>query len=113
MIEMQQHVLDMIKRQRNFILLALSNPAEGQDEAYKTWFTGPLRAQLLAREDVLRARFYQADSVDITMGRFPALPMKHLAILDISVDHTELAESLIDAIQDAHANEGSAKEVAT
>jgi len=113
MIEMQQHVLDLVKRQRNFILLVLSNPAEGQGEAYKAWFTGPFRALLVAREEVLRARLYQADSVDITIGRFPALPMKHLALLDVSVDHADLAESLIDAIQGAHSKEASAKEAAT
>jgi len=114
MIEMQQHVLEMVKRQRNFILLSLSNPADGQDDVYKAWFTGAFRDQVLAREEVLRARFYQADSVDITIGRFPALPMKHLAILDVSVDHAELAEPLIDALQTAHANEACAnKDVAT
>lgn len=114
MAELNQYAVDLVRTsQPSFLLLVLGNAAAGKDADFVAWFKDSFTDRLQRLPAVWRARVYARDSVDVTWGRFPLVPMKYLSLVDLLGDGPEAAHSVIDFVQDIYAKEKSAADVAT
>jgi hypothetical protein len=103
----------LIKKQRSHVLFVLSNPKAGQEPAFLGWYEGAYRQALSKHPEVLSARHYVRHEVDITQGRFAPLPLRYLALYEISLDGAEAASSLIERVTELHREHPAAEAPAT
>lgn len=114
MSDLKQHTLDLVSTsQPSFLLLVLGNAKKGQEADFITWFKGEFRDHMQRQARVIRARTFERDSLDITWGRFPLVPMQYLALIDIGGKGPEDAHAVITTAQEQFAKQKSAADVAT
>ncbi len=105
--------LELSRKQRSHVLLVLSNPTEGADRSFRSWYLGPYQEHVLALPAVLAGQQYEPDELDVSGGKYPGLPFRYLALYDLSIDGAEAALGVIARIRDLHGLERSAAPPAT
>lgn len=105
--------LILLKRQRSHLLLVLSNPKMDSEARFRSWYLGSFRQALNEVSGILCALLYEPHEVDVSGGKYPGLPSKFLALVDLGIDGAAAALPILEGIQALHREEDSAEEAAT
>lgn len=101
--------LSIAQSQRSHTLFVLSNPVPGKQEPFLAWYGGSYLRAIFEDRLVLAAKHFEQHEVDITLGRHPRLPYRHLAIYELALDGAEQADGLCRKIAAMHEEEESAE----
>lgn len=104
---------EILHGQRSHILLVLSNPREGAEELFRSWYLGSYREAVLQLPDVLSGKLYEPHEVDVSNGRYPGLPYRYLGLYELSLDGAQAAAQTVARITGLHRAEKSAADPAT
>lgn len=105
--------LALARKQRSHMLFVLSGARAGREPAFLEWYRGEYLSTIRAAPNVLRARQYEQQEVDVTRGRYARPPLHYLGLLELSLDGAEQAESLIKSIEVLHHEHVDAESPAT
>jgi hypothetical protein len=105
--------LELLKKQRSHVLLVLSNPREGSERNFRSWYLGSFQQEMLALTAVLSGQQYEPHELDVSRGKYPGLPFRYLGVYDLSVDGAQAALGVIERINELHGRERSAAASAT
>ncbi|HZO06029.1 MAG TPA: hypothetical protein VFB52_06555 [Solirubrobacterales bacterium] len=79
------------------VLMVLSNPAEGEDEAYNDWYTNTHLDEVVSIDGFVSARRYKL--TDAQIAGFPGSEHSYLAIYEIEGDPADAFAQLVDELQ--------------
>ncbi|BBD96784.1 hypothetical protein SAMIE_1002850 [Sphingobium amiense] len=105
--------LALAARQRSHVLLVLADALPGNTAQFERWLDQSVRQAVSSRAELLCARSYVEDDVDITRGRFTRLPFRYLTIFELSVDGADQCGDAIDMIARDYIESGLATAPAT
>ena len=81
----------------NNVLMVLSNPVEGQDEAYNDWYTNTHLDEVISIPGFVAAQRFKLTEAQI--AGFPTSSHTYLAIYEIEGDPADAFEVLVDELQ--------------
>lgn len=111
--DQQANSMDLLRRQRSHLLFLLADAAPGLGPAFLRWYQGPYRQSIADHPSVLDVQHYECHEVDITQGRYAALPFRYLGLYELSLDGAEEAARLIEHIERLHQDQSAAQTPAT
>jgi hypothetical protein len=93
------------------VLMVLSNPSEGSDDAYNDWYTNTHLDEVVSIPGFVSARRYKV--TDAQIDGFPESAHTYLAIYEIEGDPADAFEQLVDELQSGRMELPAAIEQAT
>jgi hypothetical protein len=81
----------------NNVLMVLSNPTEGEDDAYNDWYTNTHLDEVVSIPGFVSAQRYKL--TDAQIAGFPAASHTYLSIYEIEGDPADAFAVLVDELQ--------------
>jgi hypothetical protein len=81
----------------NNVLMVLSNPTEGEDEAYNDWYTNTHLAEVISIPGFIAAQRFKL--TDAQIAGFPSSAHTYLSIYEIEGDPGKAFDQLVDELQ--------------
>jgi|SRR5579862_9142596 len=97
-----ESALRLLAKQRSHMLVALTNPKSNSQACYVEWYRDTVGASADRAPGVLCSQLYEQHDVDVSVGRYPRLPYRYLALYELSVDGAEAAAGALECIANLH-----------
>lgn len=79
------------------VLMVLSNPTDGQEDAYNDWYTNTHLDEVVSLPGFIAARRYRL--TDAQIAGFPASAHGYLSIYEIEGDPKEAFDALVEELE--------------
>jgi len=79
------------------VLIVLSNPSEGSEDAYNDWYTNTHLDEVVSIPGFVSAQRYKL--TDAQIAGFPASEHTYLAIYEVEGDPADAFDQLVDELQ--------------